>query len=159
MVMAKVKSKQEKVIDLTDIGKHNKMSESRIPRQVYLDTANNRIEYDPNSIPDYVLNNELVPTSTTHDGQQQKQRPAPVKKADQSDIPIIMAVSEDRNKGQAYPEPYQPTDPEPYEEQHLENLGATVINSTTYFPESGVTINKRSQTHDEIADERGYPTR
>ena len=70
---------------------------------------------------------------------------------------IFITVNED--KGSLYPEPYQPPDPEPLYEEQLEATGATIIKSETYYPKSGITTNKRSMTHDEIADQRGYVTR
>jgi hypothetical protein len=70
-----------------------------------------------------------------------------------NDTPIHF-VEED--KGQGYPEPYTPPDPEPEADERLEMEGAFIINSTTYYPASKTTITKKSQTPAEIAEERGY---
>jgi hypothetical protein len=50
----------------------------------------------------------------------------------------------------------QPQDPEPEFEERLEMEGATIIDSTTFFPASNTRLTKRSQTPAEIAEERGY---
>lgn len=72
-----------------------------------------------------------------------------------SNNPIfIMTTSED--KGQSHPEPYTPPEIEPQDEERLENMGATIHDSTTYYPASRQSISKRSMTPQEIADERGY---
>ena len=71
------------------------------------------------------------------------------------DVLPIFITGED--KGQSvHPEPYTPPEIEPQEEERLENLGATVLDSTTYYPASKISISKRSQTPQERAEERGY---
>jgi hypothetical protein len=70
--------------------------------------------------------------------------------------PMIFFASEDQSKGPSHPEAYQPPEIEPGYEEHLENRGATLIESTMYYPATKTTVSKRSMIHDEIADERGY---
>jgi hypothetical protein len=78
---------------------------------------------------------------------------SPTKNNAFNDTPIHF-VEED--KGQGYPEPYTPADPEPEADERLEMEGAQIIDSTTYYPESRTTITKKSKTPAEIAEERGY---
>lgn len=98
--------KKERIIDLTDIGRHNTMPVVR--REL-------RSMNDP-------------PT--------------------QADT-INVINEENYEKGLGQPREYIPPDPEPGEDERLENEGATIIHSTTYFPASGKTISKRSQTPEE----------
>ena len=71
-----------------------------------------------------------------------------------NDVPPIFMTVED--KGQSHPEPYMPPEIEPQDEERLENEGATILDSTTYYPASKISVTKRSQTPQEIAEERGY---
>lgn len=72
---------------------------------------------------------------------------------DNEDVPIFI-TGED--KGQSHPEPYQPPEIEPQDEERLEAGGATILDSTTYYPASNMSVSKRSQTPQERAAERGY---
>jgi hypothetical protein len=71
-----------------------------------------------------------------------------------SHLPPIYIAQED--KGSSYQEPYQPTDIEPGYEEHLENTGATIHSSITYYPASKVTTNKRTMTPEERRNEYTY---
>jgi hypothetical protein len=132
------KQKQDKAITLVDIGRRNTMSVNRI-RTFYIDENNNRIEYFGDVPP-----NEAIESEDS------------VEVVDREEIPFIGFIPDDRNKGNTYPEPYQLPEIESGYEEGLEAGGATVIVSSTYYPASGVTISKRSMTHDETADERGF---
>lgn len=68
--------------------------------------------------------------------------------------PIFLTIAE--NRGSVYPEPPKLIDPDGNFEEQLEAEGATIIDSTTYYPQSRTTISKRSQTPQEHAAENGY---
>jgi hypothetical protein len=68
-------------------------------------------------------------------------------------IDQINIIDEDREKGQGTSMP-ELVDPDGQYEEELEAEGATVLNSTTYFPASKTTISKRSMTPEERAQER-----
>lgn len=134
--------KRDRIVNLTDSGRHNNM---RVVRDLQDDGTYRlrQVNWDGSLIPEenpYPDPNAIGAV----EGQQA------------NGLPIFIAHED---KGSGYEEPYQPPDIEPGYEEHLENTGATIINSTTYYPGSKTTISKRSMTHDEIADERGYVTR
>lgn len=70
-----------------------------------------------------------------------------------NDSPVQFA-EEDRGLG--YHEPVTPADPEGDYEERLEAEGATIIDSTTFFPASNTRITKRSQTPEERAEQRMF---
>ena len=70
------------------------------------------------------------------------------------DSSAIHVIPED--KGLAYSKPLELQDPEDSFEEQLETEGASIIESTTYFPASGTTVTKRSQTVEERAEERMF---
>jgi hypothetical protein len=71
-----------------------------------------------------------------------------------NESPVQFVVEEDRGLG--YHEPVTPADPEGDYEERLEAEGATIIDSTIFFPASNTRITKRSQTPEERAEERMY---
>jgi hypothetical protein len=71
------------------------------------------------------------------------------------DSPIEI-IPEDKGYLESKLQRTQPQDPEDSFEERLEAEGATIIDSTTFFPASNTRITKRSQTPAEIAEERGY---
>jgi hypothetical protein len=137
--------KRDKIINLTDTGRHNSMH-VRLVRNLEDDgTYRMRQMY---------LNGSLVPEETPQDpnileGVEGKQ----------TSLPPVIVAHEDKGSGYGNKKPYQPPEIETGYEEYLENMGATVLSSVTYYPDSRITTNKRSMTHDEIADERGYLTR
>jgi hypothetical protein len=66
----------------------------------------------------------------------------------------LAVIPED--KGLAYSKPVEPQDPEDGYEERLEAEGATIIDSTTFFPASNTRITKRSQTPEERAEQRMF---
>jgi hypothetical protein len=129
--------KDSPIINLTDSGKHNNM---RVVRDLQDDGTYRlrQVNWDGSLIPE-----------------ENYQDPNSIVGAAEGNIPQIFITAHE-DKGSSYPEPYQPPDPEPGYEEQLEATGATIIKSETYYPKSGITTNKRSMTHDEIADEGGY---
>jgi hypothetical protein len=69
-------------------------------------------------------------------------------------IDPVNFIAEDRDQGYSQPKPL--VDPDGQYEEQLEAEGATIINSTTYFPDSKRTITKRSQTPEERAEQRMF---
>jgi hypothetical protein len=138
----KRQGKRDRIINLTDSGRHNTMSSVRVVRDLQDDGTYKlrQVNWDGSLIPE-----------------ENPQDPNCIEGIEGNVRPQIFLAQED--KGSSYPQPYQPTDIEPGFEEHLGNTGATVHSSITYYPASGITTNKRSMTHDEIADERGYLTR
>jgi len=135
----KRQEKRDRIINLTDSGRHN---HTRVVRDLQDDGTYKlrAVNWDGSLIPE---ENPEDPNSLG---------------ATEGDMqPSIYIAHED--KGSSYPQPEQPPDIEPGELERLENSGATIIDSTTYYPASRTTVSKRSMTHDEIADERGYLTR
>lgn len=59
---------------------------------------------------------------------------------------IIHLVDEDKDLGLIQQQGPNLVDPDGRYEEELEASGATVLNSTTYFPASRTTITKRSRT-------------
>lgn len=57
-----------------------------------------------------------------------------------NDFSMFITV-EDKGEN-PYPEPYPPQDPEPEYEERLEAEGATIHDSTTYFPASNRTLSR-----------------
>lgn len=143
------KEKIEEFIDLTQQGLEGK-SQKRLPREyygpkhVYVDPDNNRIEYDPDNVPDYVLHNARIGDNT--DTSNIDESDFIMKAADQIE-PVIGFVSESRNKDYGYPgaesnrQQYQPLppDPEPGELARLENLNATNVTETSFSSVTGRT--------------------
>ena len=133
------KQKQDRVINLTDIGRHNTMH-ARLVRDLQDDGTYRlrEVNWDGSLIPEENLQdpNRLDPAEGT-----------------QTSLPIIVAQED---KGSGYEEPYQPSEIEHGYEEHLENTGATVHSSITYYPASGVTTNKRTMTAEERRNESGY---
>jgi hypothetical protein len=79
--------------------------------------------------------------------------------SDSGSTTTFMIVPEDKGDGlSTSKEQYQPppTDPEPNADELLEAAGATILDSTTYFPASKQSLSKRSMTPAEHAAERGY---
>jgi hypothetical protein len=72
-----------------------------------------------------------------------------------ADSPIDI-ISEDKGYLESKIQRQMPEDPEPEFEERLEMEGATILDSTTYFPASNTRLTKRSLTPTEIAEERGY---
>lgn len=110
-------NKKERIIDLTDYGRHNTMPVVR--------------ETD-DEIP--VLRS--INDSST------------------DDIDPINFIAEDSSQGYPQSQPINLVDPDGQYEEQLEAEGATIIDSTTYFPASKTTISKRSMTPEETAAER-----
>jgi hypothetical protein len=135
--------KKDRIVNLTDIGRHNTM-QARLVRNLEDDGTYKmrQLDWDGSLIPEanYEDPNSINAAGGKHE----------------TGLPLFIAHED---KGSSYPEPYQPPHPEPVYEEHLESTRATVHSSVTYYPKSGVTTNKRSMTHDEIADQRGYVTR
>jgi hypothetical protein len=136
-----VKGKQDKIVNLTDIGRHNHL---RVVRNLQDDGTYRLREVN--------WDGSLVPEENHQD-------PNSIGAAEGSTEPQMIFAIASEDKGSSYPEPYQPPEIEQGYEEYLENRSATVLNSTTYYPASNITTHKRSMTHDEIADERGYVTR
>jgi hypothetical protein len=67
---------------------------------------------------------------------------------------MFMIASEDKGESYPHPQPYVPEDIEPGYEEQLEAHGATIIDSTTYFPASRQSLSKRSMTPQEHAEQR-----
>ena len=61
----------------------------------------------------------------------------------------IEVISEDRGYSDSKKQRLEPEDPEPRSEEGLEAEGASIIQSSTYFPASKTTLTKRSQTVEE----------
>lgn len=149
--------KKERIIDLTDTGRRNKQSFVRRRRELVT---------DPDTGTEYWQEVPLdVSQEDFENGQWLRRRNATPNKVESTEGDnaqpfILVANNEDRMKNAGMPtkqeHEYEPQDIEPGYEEGLENRGATVINSTTYYPASGITTHRRSMTHDEIADERGY---
>jgi hypothetical protein len=70
-----------------------------------------------------------------------------------NDSPIQFA---EEDRGTAYPQRADPPDPEGDYEERLEAEGATILESTTFFPASNTRITKRSQTPEERAEQRMF---
>lgn len=115
------KEPKEEIIDLTDMGNHNKTSVIR--------ADNTRSILDPKS--------EHVGTF---------------------DSTGIIVIPEDKGyiESKLERQATTPEDPDGNYEEQLEAEGAFIIDSTTYFPASGTTVTRKSQTPAEIAEERGY---
>lgn len=121
--------KKENIIDLTDSAKNNKTPVVRTLDVNPVTGARTYTDTD-SAIGDSTFDNDDNDNS----------------------IPIII-TGEDKGEN---PEPYTPPEIEPQEEERLEAEGATIIDSTTYYPASKMSISKRSQTPQERADEMGY---
>jgi hypothetical protein len=78
----------------------------------------------------------------------------PPKKGGAFDDTPIHFTEED--KGRGYKEPPALPDHDGDYEGQLEKEGAFIVESTTYYPASGTTVTRRSQTPAEIAEEKGY---
>lgn len=132
--------KKEKVINLTDSGRRNNI---RVVRDLQDDGTYRlrQVNWDGSLIPE---DNPQDPNAIgAAEGQQ----------ANGLQSPVFIAQED---KGSSYPQPYQPPEIEPSYEEHLENTGATILDSTTYYPASKTIVSKRSMTPQEIAAERGY---
>jgi hypothetical protein len=118
--------KIEKVIDLTYIGHNNTMPVIR------------ELEQDP--VTSLVTMRSIIdPDKNSAFGV--------------NDSPIQFA---DEDRGRGYQEPVTPPDPEGDYEERLEAEGATIIDSTTFFPASNTRITKRSQTPEERAEQQMF---
>jgi hypothetical protein len=156
-----LKQKRDRVVDLTDTGRRNKGGAFSLIRRKDLVTDPITGTEQWVDVPPEVSDDDF------HSGEWLvRRRPSKnnkVASTEGDDIPFIVVTSAENNhKDNGLSAKYQapiPQDPEESYEEYLESTGATVINSTTYFPASGITTTKRSQTHDEIAKERGYLTR
>jgi hypothetical protein len=137
----KRQEKRDKVVNLTDISRHNTM-QARLVRDLQDDGTYKlrAVNWDGSLIPE-----------------ENPQNPDSIGATEGDTQPSIYIARED--KGAGYTEPKQPTDIEPGFEEGLENKGAKVHSSVTHYPASGITTNKRSMTHGEIAYERGYAFR
>jgi hypothetical protein len=124
----RIRKKEEEIIDLLDYGNHNTMPVIR------------ELEQDPVT--------GLVTMRSVTDS-------AHGKDSAFNDSPVHFVAEEDRGQGYKK-EPDPIPDPDGNYEEQLENEGAFIINSTTYYPASGTTVTKKSQTPAEIAEERGY---
>lgn len=143
MTEAQNKEKRDKIINLTDSGRHNNMH-VRLVRDLQDDGTYKmrQVNWDGSLIP---KENPPDPNAIgATEGNQQS--------------PAFVITHEDKGSGYP-PQPYQPPEIEHGYEEQLESTGATVHSSITHYPKSGITTNKRSMTHDEIADQRGYLTR
>jgi hypothetical protein len=69
-------------------------------------------------------------------------------------IDAVNFIDDNINIGHTKTQGYTPPDPEPYEDERLENEGATIHYSTTYYPASNQTITKRSMTPEKSMAER-----
>lgn len=125
--------KKENIIDLTDTSRNNKMPVVRT------------LEVNP-------ITGER--TYTTAEDRSLFRDPESNQDSDNNNPIFIMTTGED--KGQAHEQPYTPPEIEPQEEERLESMGATIHDSTTYYPASNMSVSKRSQTPQERAEERGY---
>jgi hypothetical protein len=141
--------KRDRVVNLTDMGRHNSMKASLVRDLQDDGTYKLRaVNWDGSLIPEENPEdpNSIEGVEGNTSSQQQQQRR-------QSQVFIVAHEA----KGSSYSESYQPpTDIEPGYEEYLEATGATIINSTTYFPASKTTISKRSQTPANVAEEMGY---
>lgn len=81
----------------------------------------------------------------------------PSSSIDNNDVGFYVATSENKQKGLHKEDPL-PDAPEPHDLEHLENTGATIIKSETYFPQSRQTVTTRSMTPEErrAEQERQY---
>ena len=72
-----------------------------------------------------------------------------------ADSPIDI-IPEDKGHLESKIQRHMPEDPEPEFEEKLEMEGATILDSTTFFPASNTRITKRSQTPEESAEQRMF---
>jgi hypothetical protein len=135
----KKQEKRDKIVNLTDMGRHNSM-QARIVRDLQDDGTYRlrRVNWDGSLIPEV-----------------KSQDPNSIG-ATEGDEVVSTFIIANEDKGSSYQEPYQPTEIEPGFEDGLGSTGATVHSSVTYYPASGVTTSKRSMTPDESAAERDY---
>jgi hypothetical protein len=131
--------KRDRIINLTDIGRHNTM-QARVVRDLQ-DDGTYRLRQ-------VTWEGALIPEENPQDPN------ALGATEGNNNEPVFITANED--KGSGYRLPYEPTDIEPGYEKGLESTGATVVNSTTYYPASGVTTTKRSMTHEERRSESEY---
>jgi hypothetical protein len=139
--------KKDSIINLTDTGRHNNL---RVVRDLQDDGTYKlrQINWDGSLIPEENPQDpDAIGAAEGNDDYDNNNK---------SSLPIFITYED---KGSGYEQPYQPQDIESGFEESLENRGATVHDSTTYYPASGITTRKRSMTHEEIAEEKGYVIR